>query len=84
MPWRRRQDGLLAKVNFPPYTLQMLTSRHVVVGGGGGSSNTGVANGFVRPAVCFSSLLPGASGVFGAYCVRVKNVDKFVVIRVLT
>ncbi|XP_011504856.1 PREDICTED: prolactin regulatory element-binding protein [Ceratosolen solmsi marchali] len=46
MSWRRRKDGLLAKVNFPPYTLQMLTSRHVLVGGGGGSSRTGVANGF--------------------------------------
>ncbi|XP_069698458.1 guanine nucleotide-exchange factor SEC12 [Periplaneta americana] len=45
-PTRRHQEGLLARVNFPLYTLQMLTSRHVLVGGGGGSSNTGVANGF--------------------------------------
>lgn len=43
----RRSDGLLARVNFPLYTLQMLTSRHVLVAGGGGSSKTGVANGFV-------------------------------------
>lgn len=43
----RNNPGLLARVNFPLYTLQMLTSRHVVVGGGGGSSKTGVANGFV-------------------------------------
>jgi len=42
----RNQAGLLARVNFPLYTLQMLTSRHVIVGGGGGSSKTGVANGF--------------------------------------
>ncbi|XP_054284824.1 prolactin regulatory element-binding protein-like [Macrosteles quadrilineatus] len=42
----RNQPGLLARVNFPLYTLQMLTSRHVIVGGGGGSSKTGVANGF--------------------------------------
>jgi hypothetical protein len=46
-PARRKQEGLLARVNFPLYTVQMLTSRHVLVGGGGGSSNTGVANGFV-------------------------------------
>jgi len=46
-PTRRKQEGLLARVNFPLYTLQMLTSRHVLVGGGGGSSSTGVANGFV-------------------------------------
>lgn len=44
---RRNNEGLLARVNFPLYTLQMLTSRHVIVGGGGGSSKTGVANGFV-------------------------------------
>lgn len=46
-PSRRRDDGLLARVNFPLYTVQMLTSRHVLVAGGGGSSKTGVANGFV-------------------------------------
>ncbi|CAH1388961.1 unnamed protein product [Nezara viridula] len=42
----RKSEGLLARVNFPLYTLQMLTSRHVLVGGGGGSAKTGVANGF--------------------------------------
>lgn len=42
-----RSDGLLAKVDFPLYTLQTLTNRHVIVAGGGGASNTGVANGFV-------------------------------------
>lgn len=46
MSSRRNNLGLLAKVNFPLYTLQMLTSRHILVGGGGGSSKTGVANGF--------------------------------------
>ena len=46
-PSRKNKEGLLARVNFPLYTLQMLTSRHVLVAGGGGSSNTGVANGFV-------------------------------------
>lgn len=45
---RRSNNGLLARVNFPLYTVQMLTSRHILVGGGGGSSKTGVANGFVR------------------------------------
>lgn len=42
----KKHDGLLARVNFPLYTLQMLTSRHILVGGGGGSAKTGVANGF--------------------------------------
>ncbi|CAG5096376.1 Similar to PREB: Prolactin regulatory element-binding protein (Homo sapiens) [Cotesia congregata] len=46
MPSRRNNEGLLARVNFPLYTIQMLTNRHVLVGGGGGSSKTGVANGF--------------------------------------
>ncbi|XP_075212300.1 guanine nucleotide-exchange factor SEC12 isoform X2 [Lycorma delicatula] len=45
-PTRRNNEGLLARVNFPLYTVQMLTSHHVLVGGGGGSSKTGVANGF--------------------------------------
>lgn len=45
-PTRRTNEGLLARVNFPLYTVQMLTSHHVLVGGGGGSSKTGVANGF--------------------------------------
>lgn len=37
---------LLARVDFPPYTVEMLTGRHILVGGGGGSSRTGIANGF--------------------------------------
>ncbi|KAI5705327.1 hypothetical protein M8J76_009400 [Diaphorina citri] len=37
---------VLTKVNFPLYTIQMVTSHHVLVGGGGGSAKTGVANGF--------------------------------------
>lgn len=49
-PARRPSDGLLARVNFPLFAIDMLTSRHVVVSGGGGSSKTGVANGFV--SVC--------------------------------
>lgn len=44
---RNRGDGLLAKVDFPLYTIETLTNRHVLVAGGGGASNTGVANGFV-------------------------------------
>ncbi|XP_043947511.1 prolactin regulatory element-binding protein [Drosophila biarmipes] len=43
---RRPSDGLLARVNFPLYAVDMLTSRHIIVAGGGGSSKTGVANGF--------------------------------------
>ncbi|XP_046398517.1 prolactin regulatory element-binding protein [Ischnura elegans] len=46
MPSNRKTRELLARVNFPLYTLQMLTSRHILVAGGGGSSKTGVANGF--------------------------------------
>lgn len=47
-PTRKPSDGLLARVNFPLYAVDMLTSRHVLVAGGGGASKTGVANGFVR------------------------------------
>lgn len=52
-PTRRHNEGLLARVNFPLYTVQMLTSHHVLVGGGGGSSKTGVANGFVRTIILY-------------------------------
>ncbi|KAM7352776.1 guanine nucleotide-exchange factor SEC12 [Cochliomyia hominivorax] len=45
-PTRKPSDGLLARVNFPLYAMEMLTSRHVLVAGGGGASKTGVANGF--------------------------------------
>lgn len=55
MPSRRKNGGLLARVNFPLYTLQMLTSRHILVGGGGGSSKTGVANGFVSFTLKFDN-----------------------------
>lgn len=47
-PTRRNSDGLLARVNFPLYSVEMITSRHCLVAGGGGSAKTGVANGFVR------------------------------------
>lgn len=47
MAARKSNVGLLARVNFPLYSVEMLTSRHVLVAGGGGSSKTGVANGFV-------------------------------------
>lgn len=49
-PIRKNIDDILARVNFPLYTVQMITNRHVIVGGGGGTSKTGVANGFV--SVC--------------------------------
>lgn len=47
MPPSKKQNGLLARVNFPLYTIQMVSDRHVLVGGGGGSAKTGVLNGFV-------------------------------------
>lgn len=58
---RKTKDGLLARVNFPLYSVEMLTSRHVLVAGGGGSAKTGVANGFVSikifPSIFFHPLL---------------------------
>lgn len=52
----RQTDGLLARVNFPLYSIEMLTSRHVLVAGGGGQAKTGVANGLVRKS--FFSISP--------------------------
>lgn len=37
-------EELLARVNFPPYTVKMLTNRHILVAGGGGKAKTGIAN----------------------------------------
>lgn len=54
---RRSKEGLLARVNFPLYSVEMLTSRHVLVAGGGGSAKTGVANGFVRIQHIFYTIL---------------------------
>lgn len=50
-PTMRPNDHLLARVNFPLYTVEMLTSRHCLVAGGGGSAKTGVANGFVSNSI---------------------------------
>lgn len=63
-PTRRKSDGLLARVNFPLYTLQMVTSRHILVGGGGGSSKTGVANGFVSVNITLFSAFSYCSTAF--------------------
>lgn len=46
-PTKRPNDYLLARVNFPLYTVEMISSRFCLVAGGGGSAKTGVANGFV-------------------------------------
>lgn len=54
---RRSKEGLLARVNFPLYSVEMLTSRHVLVAGGGGSAKTGVANGFVSIQCFFYTVL---------------------------
>lgn len=52
-PTRKPSEGLLARVNFPLYCVEMITPRHLLVGGGGGSSKTGVANGIVSDFLCF-------------------------------
>lgn len=43
-----KNSEILARVNFPLYSVQLLTCRHIIVAGGGGSAKTGVSNGFVR------------------------------------
>jgi len=37
---------LLCRVDFPLYSLSMVSPRHILLAGGGGSANTGVKNGF--------------------------------------
>jgi len=36
--------SLCARVNFPLFTVKVLSERHILVGGGGGEAKTGVAN----------------------------------------
>ena len=40
------QAELFARVDFPLYSIAMVSPRHVLVAGGGGSANTGVKNGY--------------------------------------
>ncbi|XP_054718747.1 prolactin regulatory element-binding protein-like [Uloborus diversus] len=39
-----RQNQLLARVNFPLYTVHSLSERHILVAGGGGGAKTGIHN----------------------------------------
>lgn len=40
----KRRGQLLARVNFPMYTVHILTERHFLVAGGGGQAKTGIPN----------------------------------------
>ena len=40
------QAEVFARVDFPLYSIAMVSPRHVLVAGGGGSANTGVKNGY--------------------------------------
>ena len=37
-------SSLMARVNFPPYVVQIVGERYVLVAGGGGSAKTGIKN----------------------------------------
>lgn len=39
-----KSGELLARVNFPLYSLNVITERHILVAGGGGKSRTGIPN----------------------------------------
>ncbi|KAL3172715.1 hypothetical protein MRX96_012763 [Rhipicephalus microplus] len=39
-----KSGELLARVNFPLYSINVLTERHILVAGGGGKSRTGIPN----------------------------------------
>ncbi|XP_023013950.2 guanine nucleotide-exchange factor SEC12 [Leptinotarsa decemlineata] len=43
---KKNVDDILARINFPLFTVQILSPRYVIVGGGGGIAKTGIANGF--------------------------------------
>ena len=37
-------SSLMARVNFPPYVVQIVGERYFLVAGGGGSAKTGIKN----------------------------------------
>lgn len=43
-----QNSEILDRLKFPLYSVQFLTSRHLLVSGGGGSAKTGVPNAIVR------------------------------------
>lgn len=38
------QPVLLARLDFPPYCMKVISERHILVAGGGGASRTGIPN----------------------------------------
>ncbi|GFS65752.1 prolactin regulatory element-binding protein [Trichonephila inaurata madagascariensis] len=40
----KKQNQLLARVNFPIYTVHSITERHILIAGGGGGAKTGIPN----------------------------------------
>jgi len=48
------RGDLAAKVNYPLYSIRMLTDRHFIVAGGGGAAKTGVKNGFTTFQLSFN------------------------------
>lgn len=39
-----KKCSLLARVNYPLYSVKTISERHILVAGGGGQSKTGIAN----------------------------------------
>lgn len=40
----KKNSQLLARVNFPLFTIAVLSDRHILVCGGGGGAKTGILN----------------------------------------
>ena len=40
----QHKPTLLARLDFPPYAIKVISERHFMIAGGGGSSKTGVPN----------------------------------------
>lgn len=56
MTKKKENTTVVARVNFPLYSVQLLTCRHILVAGGGGAARTGVSNAFVSKKQLFVSL----------------------------
>lgn len=54
-------NQLLARVNFPPYAVKMLSARYLLVAGGGGKAKSGIAN--VLVSIYYHMILLGSANV---------------------
>ncbi|KAI2810125.1 hypothetical protein RDWZM_002809 [Blomia tropicalis] len=64
---------LLARLDFPPYCMKVISERHILVAGGGGASKTGIPNCFDIYELTYDPLINSARVTLAA---RFDNEDR--------